>query len=194
MFFMDANDDSTSGGFHVYTNSNHLGGNIAEVMAINENGDMGITGNLTIGGTCTQTRNGSSLELDEDCASGTITSGAYVEANLMTNEERAADTVERFERGDLLCWSSNDQQLELCAQANARLVMAVADANGKPIVLGAEPVKVIGPVVAGDLLVSSDSPGYAMVNNNPLPGTVIGQALEDLDGESGVVKAMIRKW
>lgn len=60
--------------------------------------------------------------------------------------------------------------------------------------MGAEPVKVIGPVVAGDILVSSDTPGYAMVNNDPAPGTVIGQALESLDDGSAIIKAMIRKW
>ena len=72
--------------------------------------------------------------------------------------------------------------------------MAVASDSGKPIVLGAEPIKVLGPVKAGDLLVSSNMLGYAMVNSNPLPGTVIAQALEDFNGERGLIKAMIRKW
>jgi len=155
-----------------------------------------VRGGLEVHGGCTQVGNyedGTFVD-DADCEPGSITSGAYVEANLMTNEERAAETVDRFEQGDVLCWSADAQKLELCAAANDRLVMAVADQNGKPIVLGAEPVKVIGPVVAGDLLVSSGVPGHAMVDNDPQPGTVIGQALEDLDGESGIIKAMIRKW
>lgn len=151
---------------------------------------------LEVYGGCTQHTNGAGTAriAEADCEPGTITSGAYVEANLMTPEERAAESIDRFEQGDLLCWSATNQQLELCSEENDRLVMAVANTDGKPIVLGAEPVKVLGPVVAGDLLVASDVPGHAMVNNNPLPGTVIGQALEDLDGGSGVVKAMIRKW
>ena len=151
---------------------------------------------LTVYGNCTNVLTRSQIDRFPavNCEPGTITSGAYVEANLMTPDERTAETVERFEQGDLLCWSADAQQLELCAEANDRLVMAVADADGKPIVLGAEPVKVIGPVVAGDILVASGVPGHAMVDNDPLPGTVIGQALEDLDGESGIIKAMIRKW
>lgn len=155
-----------------------------------------VRGGLEVHGGCTQVGNpaNGTFVADEACEPGSITSGAYVEANLMTPQERAADTIDHFEQGDLLCWSAGDQQLQLCAQENDRLVMAVADADGKPIVLGAEPLKVVGPVVAGDLLVASDVPGHAMVNNEPLPGTVIGQALEDLDGESGVIKAMIRKW
>lgn len=263
MFFLDADDNETGTVFKVYKNSDHLGGNVAEVATLTEEGTLltagevhaagnsvcngrgtclsgtdirvdnqyalhvqqeahilhllpfanptydqvcigcGATGRglvvrggLEVHGGCTQVGNredGTYVD-DADCEPGSITSGAYVEANLMTNEERAAETVERFEQGDLLCWSAAAQQLERCATANDRLVMAVASADGKPIVLGAEPVKVIGPIVAGDLLVSSGVPGHAMADNDPLPGTVIGQALEDLDQESGMVKAMVRKW
>jgi len=64
-------------------------------------------------------------------------------------------------------------------------VVTVADENGKPIVISAEPVKVVGPVRMGDLLVASDVAGYAMVNNQPALGTVIAKALE-------IVKTMIR--
>jgi hypothetical protein len=74
------------------------------------------------------------------------------------------------------------------------LVLAVADANGKPIVIGAEVIKVVGPVHAGDLLVASAVPGYAVANSQPAPGAVIAQALEDLDGERGLIRAMIRKF
>jgi len=54
--------------------------------------------------------------------------------------------------------------------------------------------QVIGRVQREDILVALDTAGYAMVNNDPLPGSVIAQALEDFDSESGLVKAMIRKW
>lgn len=64
-------------------------------------------------------------------------------------------------------------------------MVTVADENGKPIVIGTEPVKVLGPVRMGDLLVASDVAGYAMVNNQPALGTVIAKALE-------IVKTMIR--
>ena len=118
--------------------------------------------------------------------------GALTEANLQTPEELAADRIDRFEEGDVLCWGID--RLEKCAVANDRLIQAVADTNGRPIVLGAEMVKVLGPVQRGELLVASDVPGYAMVNNDPPAGAVIAQALEDLDGEQGIIKAMIRKF
>ncbi len=118
--------------------------------------------------------------------------GALVETNLQTEDELAAERVERFEQGDVLCWG--DGRLEKCSIPDDALVQAVADANGKPIVIGAEVVKVLGPVQAGDLLVASSVPGYAIVNNDPAPGTVIAQALEDFDAEKGIIKAMIRKF
>ena len=119
-----------------------------------------------------------------------INQGAMVEAGLQTPDELAAERIDRFEQGDVLCWAG--KQLEKCDQANDRRVVAVADENGKPIVIGAEKIKVIGPVQAGDLLVASDVPGYAIVNNQPAPGTVIAKALEDFAGQRGTIKAMIR--
>lgn len=118
--------------------------------------------------------------------------GAVVEANLQTPEELAADSIDRFGEGDLLCWAGD--ALEKCAVANSRAVQAVASVEGKPIVIGAERVKVIGPVRVNDLLVASDEPGYAMVNNDAATGTVIAQALQDFEGERGLIKAMIRKY
>lgn len=156
--------------------------------------NLNVSGNLSVGGSCTASlTDGDELALSE-CSGGSITTGAVIEANLQTQAEMRSERIERFEQGDLLCWSTQAERLELCATANDRLVMAVADKNGKPIVMGAEPIKVIGPVQAGDILVTSAVAGYATVNNNPAPGTVIGQALEDFDGEHGLIKAMIRKW
>jgi hypothetical protein len=124
---------------------------------------------------------------------GSVTCGALTEANLQTSEELAADRIDRFSEGDVLCWSAQVQRLEKCSAANDPLVQAVADGGGRPIVIGAEVVKVIGPVRAGDYLVTSAVPGYAMASPNPKFGIVIAQALEELDEERGLIKAMIRK-
>jgi len=56
-----------------------------------------------------------------------------------------------------------------------------------PIALqGRVPCKVLGRVAKGDMLVTSAMPGYAVVDNNPSIGTVIGKSLEDKtdDGKS----------
>ena len=160
------------------------------------NGPARIDGDLDLHGTCSTAafESNSSITADTDCTGGNITTAAVIEANLQTPTELNSERIERFSRGDLLCWEPELQKLELCVSENDRLVMAVADDRGKPIVMGAEPVKVVGPITAGDILVSATEPGHATANNNPAPGTVIGQALEDFDGESGLIKAMIRKW
>lgn len=119
--------------------------------------------------------------------------GALIEANLQTPEEIQAGRIDRFEEGDVLCWSQDDGQLELCIQASNPLIMAVADVDGRPIVLGAELIKVIGPISVGDYLVASNVPGYAMARRTPTFGIVIAQALESFDGDQGLIKAMIRK-
>ena len=133
------------------------------------------------------------LTLHDDVnISGSVSCGAYIESNLQTEQQKQEGSINRFEEGDVLCWGID--QLELCSTANDRLVQAVADAQGRPIVLGAEVVKVLGPVQRGDILVAADVPGYAMVNDDPVSGSVIAQALEAFQGEQGVIKAMIRKW
>jgi len=39
--------------------------------------------------------------------------------------------------------------------------------------------KVIGKVKKGDILVTSNTKGYAIVNNNPKPGTILGKSLQN---------------
>ena len=59
---------------------------------------------------------------------------------------------------------------------------------------GRVPCKVLGTVAKGDILVSSAIPGYAMVNNNPQYGTIIGKAVEtkDTDGK-GIIEVLVGK-
>ncbi len=60
---------------------------------------------------------------------------------------------------------------------------------------GRVPVKTTnenGAIKAGDLLVSASRPGHAMrAPANPMPGTVIGKAMEKLAGESGVIEMLV---
>lgn len=180
------------------TNLDMKNHNIVDVNTLNTSGNVYVGGDLTIIGTCSvasygndtlvQTRDGN---VDGDCRSGSIISGAYIESNLMTAEERQAVVVNHFSEGDLLCWGEG--HLELCDSEGSALVQAVADKNGRPIVLGAERIKVIGPVHKGDYLIASSTPGYAIATQNPTFGIVIAQALEDFDGETGLILAMIRK-
>ncbi len=59
---------------------------------------------------------------------------------------------------------------------------------------GRVPVKVdasYGAIQVGDLLVASATPGRAMRSDNPMPGTVIGKALEAWDAGQGTIMMMV---
>ena len=57
---------------------------------------------------------------------------------------------------------------------------------------GRTPVKVIGMVRKGQMLVTSSTEGFASASTNPEIGTVIGKALEDKnDGGEGTIQVVV---
>jgi hypothetical protein len=63
-------------------------------------------------------------------------------------------------------------------------------------VVGIVPCKVTtenGPIQAGDLLVTSSTPGHAMkgTDRNRMLGALVGKALEPLSGEKGVIQVLV---
>jgi len=57
---------------------------------------------------------------------------------------------------------------------------------------GRVPVKVVGAVKKGDLLVTSEFPGCAVVNNDPKTGTIIGKAISAKDStDEGTVEVSV---
>ncbi|MCP3917206.1 MAG: VCBS repeat-containing protein [bacterium] len=70
----------------------------------------------------------------------------------------------------------------------------LAEAAGAHMVAWIVPCKVTsenGAIRAGDLLVTSSTPGHAMVDNNPPIGTVVGKALESFSGANGSIKVLV---
>jgi hypothetical protein len=60
-----------------------------------------------------------------------------------------------------------------------------------PVALaGRVPCKVIGPVTKGDMLVSAGD-GYAIASMSPAVGTVVGKALANLSGGTGVIEVVV---
>jgi len=118
--------------------------------------------------------------------------------------------VEGVEAGDVLVIDL-DGQLVRSTQAYQPTVVGVystqpgflggasdgEDLTGKvPLaVLGVVPVKVSaenGAIQPGDLLVASDTPGYAMrAGENPSVGTILGKALEPLESGLGVIRILV---
>lgn len=77
-----------------------------------------------------------------------------------------------------------------------RTISSMADDfNEIPLaVVGIVPCKVSaenGPIHPGDLLVTSDTPGHAMRDDNPSVGTVIGKAMESLEFGTGEIKVLV---
>jgi hypothetical protein len=56
--------------------------------------------------------------------------------------------------------------------------------------MGRVPVKVIGAVRKGQMMVSAGN-GHAMACTTPTLGSVIGKALEDFNGESGTIEVVV---
>ena len=61
-------------------------------------------------------------------------------------------------------------------------------------VVGIVPCKVSaenGAISPGDLLVTSSTPGHAMRDNHPGPGTIVGKALGSLSAGTGVIEILV---
>lgn len=82
-------------------------------------------------------------------------------------------------------------------QALKRIDMAELYDEVPVAVVGIVPCKISaenGAIRPGDLLVTSSTPGHAMVDNDPPVGTVVGKALEAFDGKggrTGVIKILV---
>jgi hypothetical protein len=57
---------------------------------------------------------------------------------------------------------------------------------------GRVPTRVVGTVRKGDMMVSSGN-GHAQASNQPVMGSIIGKALEDFDGDTGIIEVVIGK-
>jgi hypothetical protein len=48
-----------------------------------------------------------------------------------------------------------------------------------------------GPIRPGDLLVTSSTPGHAMRDDDPKPGTIVGKALDSLPAGTGIIRILV---
>jgi hypothetical protein len=56
--------------------------------------------------------------------------------------------------------------------------------------LGRVPCKVIGPIQKGDMLIVAGN-GHARSEENPVTGSVIGKALQNFEGTTGVIEIVV---
>ena len=127
-----------------------------------------------------------------DIYSVQTTVGAIFEYGLETKG------IGNFETGTVVCWHNG--RLVPCEKKLDPLVMGVTYVGkDQPIILGAEFILVTGEVEEGDFLITSDKMGHAMSSKyvphttETLLGRIIGQALENSNSESNLIKCMISK-
>lgn len=128
--------------------------------------------------------NPSTNTLSCDVFSGTATAARYADLaeNYLADNAYEPGTVVVFggENEVTISTIHNDRRVAGVVSTNPAHLMN-ADLVGDTVVAlalqGRVPCKVVGPVAKGDILVTSAKPGYAIVNNNPNVGTVIGKAV-----------------
>jgi hypothetical protein len=145
-------------------------------------------------------------------ASGTVWNTVYATLfNGTALEAYYADLAEnyigdkKYEPGTVVVFGGSDEVTTTDQKGNFRIAGVVStDAaylmnsglegdTVMPIALqGRVPCKVIGKVEKGDMLVTSAISGYAMVDNRPSIGTVIGKAVGNKDtSDKGVVEVVV---
>ena len=122
----------------------------------------------------------------------TLDSAGQHESNLQDEEQ----PISQYATGTVLSWK--DGKNRPCTQFADHMRMGIAvEGQESPLVQGAEPVLVTGPVEEGDYLLTSRKTGHAeamprhLVIQQQLMDCVIGKALESGDGESHLVKTWI---
>ena len=141
----------------------------------------------------------SSSTLKASVFSGTASSANYADLA----EKYVADVA--YEPGTVLVFGG-DNEVTICAEKGDRKVAGIVSTDPAylmnnalegdtvvPLALtGRVPCNVIGTVAKGDMLVTSAVPGYAIVNNDPKLGTVLGKAVGTKDTEGrGVVEVVV---
>jgi hypothetical protein len=135
---------------------------------------------------------GRSTNRFSDVFAAQTTIGGLFETGLRT------DKLGQLPTGTIVSWEVNG--CVASSKEEDELVMGVVK-NGKdePLILGAEPILVTGVVNVGDYIVTSNKVGHGKaikrgnIFKKDLFGKVIAQALESGNGESYLIKGMIRK-
>ena len=129
--------------------------------------------------------------------SGTATSAKYADLA----ENYLADNA--YEAGTVVCFGGDKEVTQSTAKGTTKIAGVVSTnpaylmnsglENGVAIALtGRVPCKVIGTVEPGDMLVASNIPGYAIVDNSPGVGAVLGKAVgSKQDADKGIVEIVV---
>jgi hypothetical protein len=162
-------------------------------------------------GTGAATHFGTTLTTGANTTAGTITGNWTLSAGSKLNATYA-DLAEKYtadadyEPGTVLVFGG-DHEVTLSTDSDSFRVAGVVTTNpaytmnneceGEHVATialqGRVPVKVIGPVYKGDLLVSCGN-GHAIANNIARAGTIIGKSLENFNEATGVIEVAVGRF
>ena len=139
-------------------------------------GGVGIVGNVNVGGTLVD-------QLGD------------IAENYRADAEYEPGTVLEFGGSEEVTVCSDDMSKRIAGVVTSAPAMVMNGALESRYVtpialLGRTPVKVIGDVRKGDMLVSAGN-GAARAEDAPVLGSVIGKSLEDFSGHSGIIEAVV---
>ena len=152
-----------------------------------EAGTFTVTSNATSANTAnTIVFRDASGDFSAGIITATATQARYADVaeNFKVNEFADAGTVMVFNKDGLLVTSNHyaDPMLVGVVSTDPAHLLNKDLLNGQPIALaGQVPCKVVGPVKVGDLLTTSNTPGYATVLdlNDWKPGITVGKSMEN---------------
>ena len=132
-------------------------------------------------------------------AAGTITATATQAQYADLAEKYVADA--EYEPGTVVVFGG-DAEVTACEVVDHHAVAGVistdpaylmnSESDGVEVALcGRVPVKVVGPVEKGDLMVTSDIKGHARSNNNAPAGRIIGKAIGSSEGGEAVIEVLV---
>lgn len=168
-----------------------------------------INGNLTIASAYAIPSSNAGASLGTSASRWNFVYG--VNGNFLSVNANYADLAEKYvadaeiEAGTVVCFGGTAEVAQ-CDVDHCTRVAGVVSTNPAYLMndgLGAEhvvsvalvgrvPCKVKGPVGKGDMMVSAGN-GHARAEADPKVGAVIGKALENFDGDEGIIEVVVGK-
>lgn len=197
--------DNTGGGIAAAARSNSTGNLYPTLYLVQENA----SGNFVVGAS---SYFGTRYWRVDRTGKGYFNGGTQTSGADFAERVDVVGSRDDYEPGDVLVISqAADRTVERAAQKFSTAVVGVystepgvlagapdgvGELGGVPVAItGIVPCKVTaenGPIRRGDLLVTATRPGHAMrAGDHPAPGTVLGKAMQPLDGEYGVIEILV---
>jgi hypothetical protein len=176
---------------------------VGTLTSLTVSGATSVTGNSAL--TTTNLTTGANTTAGYMTGTWTLTTGSKLNATYADLAEKYVADAD-YEPGTVLVFGG-EQEVTLSTEADSFRVAGVVTTNpaytmndaceGEHVATialqGRVPVKVIGPVFKGDLLVSCGN-GHAIANNIARAGTIVGKSLENFNEATGIIEVAVGRF